>query len=455
MSVEEQYINLYKQHAGTIEKNSAGALNDARKAAFERFSKRGFPTKKDEEYLYTDIANSFAPDYGMNINAVDFNVNPYSSAHKYSVPGLNNRIYFVVNDQFYDKEQQPKAAPLPDGVIACSLKKAAAEHKDIVDKYYGKAAKDSKDGSVDFNTTFAEDGFFLYVPKGVKIPYPIQLVTLMTSNIDQLATCRNLIVIEDGAEAKLIDSIFAQNDHKFLANRVTEIFVGKGAKYEHYKVENTRSDMTNLSHIFMELEENSEALVNELTLQNGLTRNNVEVNFRGKNANLDLCGMAICDGEQHTDTDTLVNHWEGGCTTNELYKYVLDGKSTGCFSGTIMVAQDAQKTKAIQTNKNICLNKEARMYTRPHLEIYADDVICNHGATVGQLNNEEIFYLRSRGIPEPVAKMLLMFAFVNDVEEKIMIPELKDAIRMMVERKFRGEIESTCKGCASISACHS
>ena len=455
MSIEGQYIDIYKQYSGAIKKNSAGALNDVRDAAFERFSKRGFPTKKDEEYLYTNLAESFAPDFGMNINAVDFNVNPYENAHRYGVPGINNRIYFIINDQFYDKEEQPKAAELPEGVIICSLKKAAVEHKEIVDKYYGKASKDSKDGSVDFNTAFSEDGFFMYVPKGVKMPYPIQLTCLMTSGADQLATGRSLIIIEDDAEAKLVDSIFAQKELKFLANRVTEIFVGKRAKYEHYKVENTKRDMTNLNHVFIELEEGCNVLVNELTLLNGLTRNNVEVNFRGKDANLDLCGMALCDGEQHLDTNTIVNHWVGGCTTNELYKYVMNDKSTGCFSGTIMVAQDAQKTKGIQTNKSICLSKDARMYTRPHLEIYADDVICNHGATVGQLNNDEVFYLRSRGIPESVAKMLLMFAFVSDVEEKILIPELKDAVRMMVEKKFKGEVESTCKGCSSISACHS
>lgn len=452
MSVEQQYIDIFKDHIDDINNHSAGALNRYRCVAFEKFEETGFPTNKNEEYLYTDIAKAYETDYGVNVSGVEFPVEPYN-IFRCGVPGINTNLFFVVNDIFY-KSQKAKPAVLPDGVIACGLKDAAVKYGDIVDKYYAQLTNDSKDGNVNFNTAFAMDGFFLYVPEGVKIEQPIQLVNMMRSDVDMMANSRNLIIIGDGAEAKVLVCSHALDNKQFLANRVTEVFVGKHAKYEHYKLESSRQTMTNIETLIVREDEESDVLINDITLQNGLTRNNVRVDFKGKGAKLNLCGMAICDGEQHVDTDTVVNHWVGECETKELYKYVLNGKSVGSFSGRIMVAPDAQKTKAVQTNKNICLGHDARMHAKPHLEIYADDVICNHGATVGQLDDDAIFYLRSRGIPESVAKMLLMFAFVDDVENEINVPALKDTIKMMIERRFRGEADSACSGCSSKQACN-
>lgn len=451
MSVEQQYIDLYNKNRDVIFQHSAGALNDLRDEAFRRFAEGKFPTTEDEDYQHTDMSKLFMPDYGMNVAAVEFPINPYE-IFRCGVPGINSHLFFVINDLFYNKPQS-NAEALPNGVIACSLKKAAVEHKDLVDKYYGKALPKKHDEVVDFNTAFAEDGFFFYVPKGVAIDQTIQLVNIMRADIDMMANSHNLIIIDDEASAKLLVCAHTIDDKKFLANRVTEVFVGNNAHYEHYKLESTKADMTNIGSLFVHQAADSDVLINEVTLQNGLTRNNVVVDFEGENANLNLCGMAITDGNQQVDTNTLVNHNVGHCTTNELYKYVLQGKAVGNFSGKIMVAPDAQKTKAIQTNKNICLDHEARMYAKPHLEIYADDVICNHGATVGQLDENEIFYLRSRGIPEAEAKMLLMFAFVSDVEEQIRVPALRDTIKMMIERRLRGQADSACTGCSSKTSC--
>jgi Fe-S cluster assembly protein SufD len=206
--------------------------------------------------------------------------------------------------------------------------------------------------------------------------------------------------------------------------------------------------MNNIGSLFIEQQASSSVLVNEVTLHNGLTRNNIRVDLRGENAEITLCGMAIGDKNQQIDTFTTINHLVPNCRSKELYKYVMDESSKGIFAGRIYVAKDAQKTEAFQTNKNICITPTARIKTKPQLEIYADDVKCSHGATVGQIDEAALFYMRSRGISEAEARMLLMFAFVDDVIELIKVPALKDNIRMLVEKRFRKEI-SHCEGCAT------
>ncbi|MDR1698459.1 MAG: Fe-S cluster assembly protein SufD, partial [Prevotellaceae bacterium] len=234
---------------------------------------------------------------------------------------------------------------------------------------------------------------------------------------------------------------------KFLANRITEVFVGENAHYEHYKLENTSTGMSNIGSLFVAQQASSEVLVNEITLHNGQTRNNVHIDLLGENAQITLCGMAITDQEQQVDNYTFINHAKPNCKSTELYKYVLNDQSQGAFAGRILVAKDAQKTQAFQINKNICMSRKAKMRTKPQLEIYADDVKCSHGATVGQLNDEALFYLRTRGISEKEARMLLMVAFVDEVLKNIHIPSLQDSIRLLVEKRFRGELVK-CEGCA-------
>ncbi len=442
--IKQQYINLYQEGKAMIEKHSAAVMNAKREAAFEEFCRLGFPSTKQEDFLYSDIAQWFAPDYGMNLNAIEIPVSPYEICHC-GVSGINSHLFFVVNDQFYVKTGH--APSLPEGVLAGSLRQFAQSHPDLVAKYYGKAAQTDKDGTVAFNTAFAQDGFFLYVPEGVHIEKPIQLINAVRADVDLLANSRNLIIIEKGAQAKVLVCAHTMNRKKFLANRVTEVFVGEKAHYEHYKLETTSKETTNIGSLFVEQAASSCVVVNDITLHNGATRNNVHINLAGEHAEITLCGMAIGDKEQHIDNNTFIHHAVPNCRSKELYKYVLDDKSRGAFAGKILVAKDAQKTQAFQTNKNICLTRDARMNTKPQLEIYADDVKCSHGATVGQLNDDALFYLRSRGISEAEARMLLMFAFVDDVIEHINLPALKENIRYLVEKRFRGEL-SRCESCA-------
>lgn len=442
--MEKQYIDLYQAHHDSIKKHAAPVTNVYRDAAFERFLSLGFPTPKLENYKYTDLSDVLSLDYGLNINRLDFPLDPYQ-VFKCDVPGILSYLYFVVNDGFYP-ETAVQNAGLPKEVIICSLKEASTQYPELVKKYYGKLSTQKEDGLIAFNGAFAQDGFFMYVPKNVQLDRPVQLVNIMRSDVDFMANAHNLIILEEGAKAQLLVCDHTVDDVRFVSNRVTEVFVGENAIYEHYKLENTHVKTTNLSTLLIEQKDSSNVLTNVMTLHNGITRNNIEIDLNGRNCETELCGMVIGDKKQNVDNFTSVLHNQPDCHSQELFKYVLDDVAKGAFTGKLYVAKDAQKTAAYQTNRNILLNHTAKMRTKPQLEIYADDVKCSHGATIGQLDDKALFYMRSRGIPVEEARLLLMFAFTADVIENIRIDALKDRMKMLVEKRLRGEL-SKCEGC--------
>jgi Fe-S cluster assembly protein SufD len=442
--MEQQYIDLYKQHHQNIKDHSAPAMNESRDAAFELFEKLRFPTPRLENYKYSDLKEPLSIDYGLNLNRITIPVNPYE-VFKCDVPGINSYLYFVVNDAFYPVNE-PNNKTLPKGVIVGSLKEIAISHPELLKDYFGKLSTTKNDGLVAFNGAFAQDGFFMYVPKGVVLDKPVQLVNIMRADVDFMANSHNLIILGEGAHAQLLVCDHTMDEVRFLSNRVTEVFVGENASYEHYKLENTHVKTTNLSTLLVDQKTSSNVLVNVITLHNGVTRNSIEIDLAGEHCETLLCGMVIADKKQQVDNFTYVMHNKPDCQSKELFKYVLDDESKGGFTGKILVAPDAQKTSASQINKNILLKKTAKMSTKPQLEIYADDVKCSHGATIGQLDETGKFYMQSRGIPEAEAKLLLMFAFTNDVIENIRIHSLKDRIKLLVEKRLRGEL-SKCEGC--------
>lgn len=442
--MEKQYIDLYQSHHDLIKKHAAAVTNTYRDAAFAKFQSLGFPTSKLENYKYTDLSEILSLDYGLNINRLDFPLDPYQ-VFKCDVPGILSYLYFVVNDGFYP-EPAVQNEGLPKEVIICSLKEASEKYPEIVNNYYGKLSVQKEDGLVAFNGAFAQDGFFMYVPKNVQLDRPVQLVNIMRSDVDFMANAHNLVILEEGAKAQLLVCDHTVDDVRFVSNRVTEVFVGENAFYEHYKLENTHVRTTNLSTLLIEQKASSNVLTNVMTLHNGVTRNTIEIDLNGENCETELCGMVIGDKKQNVDNFTSVLHNQPNCHSQELFKYVLDDVAKGAFTGKLYVAKDAQKTAAFQTNRNILLNRTAKMRTKPQLEIYADDVKCSHGATIGQLDDKALFYMRSRGIPFEEARLLLMFAFTADVIENIRIDALKDRMKMLVEKRLRGEL-SKCEGC--------
>ena len=444
MKPEQQYIDLFSQCEAMICRHSTEVMNAPRAAAFADFERLGFPTRKDENHKYTDVSKFFEPDYGLNLNRLDIPVNPYD-VFKCDVPNMSTSLYFVVNDAFYNRAL-PKSH-LPEGVLFGSLSELAAQHPELVKKYYGRLADTSKDGVTALNTALAQDGVLLYVPKNVVVERPIQLVNILRSDVNLMVNRRVLIVLEDGAQARLLVCDHAMDAVNFLATQVVEVFVGENAVFDLYELEETHTSTVRVSSLYVRQERNSNVLLNGMTLNNGTTRNTVKVTLAGEHAEINLCGMAITDKNQHVDNHTSIDHAVPSCTSNELFKYVLDDQATGAFAGLVLVRPGAQHTNSQQTNRNLCATREAHMYTQPQLEIYADDVKCSHGATVGQLDDAALFYMQQRGIPVHEARLLLMFAFVNEVIDTIRLDALRDRLHLLVEKRFRGEL-NRCQGCA-------
>ena len=456
-SSEQQYIDLYEQAREMIIKHAPESMNVVRDQAFEDFKAQGFPSKKVERYKYTDIAKLFAPDFGVNVNRLQIPVDPYEAFHC-DVPNLSTSLYFVVNDMFYRGKRKeeggtriPQAAPsLPEGVIVGSL----CDYPEIVGKYYARLAKTGEDAITALNTMLAQDGMLVYVPKNVKVDRAIQVINILKATPqnaqrvvpDLMVNRRVLIVLEENAEIKMLFCDHAADDRNFLATQVIEAYVGENASLDLYCMEETHHKNVRVSNVYIDQQANSRVNHNVITLHNGITRNKLDLTFSGEGAECQCYGCVIADKQQHVDNNTLITHRVPHCTSSELYKYVLDDQSTGAFAGRVLVEHGAQKTASQMTNQNLAASREARMYTQPMLEIYADDVKCAHGSTVGQLNDAALFYMRQRGISLQEARTLLQQAFINEVVDKMALEPLRDRLHYLIEKRFRGELNK-CAGC--------
>jgi len=464
MSSEQQYIELYEQARQVIFDHAPESMNAVRDEAFEDFCRQGFPSKKVERYKYTDIQKLFAPDYGVNLSRLQIPVDPYE-AFRCDVPNLSTSLYFVVNDMFYRGEKPeargeriPHANPhLPEGVIVDSLKEVFSHPSPLtshLSEYYAKLAKTSEDAVTALNTMLAQDGMLVYVPKNVKVDRAIQVINILKATPqnaqrqvpDLMVNRRVLIILEEGAEIKMLFCDHAADDRNFLATQVIEAYVGENASLDLYCMEETHHKNVRVSNVYIDQQANSRVNHNVITLHNGTTRNKLDLTFSGEGAECQCYGCVIADKQQHVDNNTLITHRVPHCTSNELYKYVLDDKAVGAFAGRVLVEHGAQKTSSQMTNQNLTATKEARMYTQPMLEIYADDVKCAHGSTVGQLNDAALFYMRQRGISLSEAKLLLQNAFINEVIDHMQLEPLRDRLHYLVEKRFRGELNK-CSGC--------
>lgn len=442
MSNEQEYINLFCEHRELIEKPCATLLNMARGKAFERFKAAGFPGIKEENWLHTNVAAQFATNYGMNLGRVQSEA-AARDIFTCDVPNLGTHKAYIVNDSF---QAAANSSSLPAGVLFGSLNTLAKENSALLEPYYNKLAADG-DAIAQFNTAFIQDGILLYIPRNTEISETIQIVSLLQTNVEMMSNRRMLIILEEGAKASLLMCDHSSTAHKSLSTQVSEVYVGTGASLDIYEMEETSESNSRVAHLFVKQEADSHFNHCNVTLTNGFTRNYVNVMLAGKGGNTNITGLAIGDRKQHTDNRTLVTHRASHCTSNELYKYILDEESVGVFAGKMLIEPDAQQTISQQTNRNLCLTSCAHMYAQPQLEIYADDVKCSHGSTVGQLDESALFYMQQRGIPKEEARHLLMYAFAGEVIENIKIEALRDRLHMLVEKRFRGEL-NRCKGCS-------
>ncbi|MBR1547227.1 MAG: Fe-S cluster assembly protein SufD [Prevotella sp.] len=433
---EQQYIDLYRQARNMICQHSCEVMNRERDMAFERFAAAGFPSQKVERYKYTDVQALFAPNYGLNLNRLEIPVDPYR-AFRCDVPNLSTSLYFVVNDAFYSKVMPN--AHLPEGVTIGSLREHACHR-------YNLLAGKSQDAVTDLNTILAQDGLYVHVARGVKADRALQVINILRSDVDLMVNRRVLIELEEGAELKMLFCDHAADDRRFLTTQVIEAFVGEGASLDLYCLEETHYKNVRVSNVYIDQQRDSRVNHNVITLHNGVTRNRLDLTLSGEGAECQCYGCVIADKQQHVDNNTLITHSVPHCTSSELYKYVLDDKATGAFAGRVLVEHGAQKTTSQMTNQNLCATSDARMYTQPMLEIYADDVKCAHGSTVGQLNDAALFYMRQRGISLAEARLLLQNAFINEVIDHMQLEPLRDRLHHLVEKRFRGELNK-CTGC--------
>ena len=441
-----QYLDLYAHHREAIDARAPEAFNRLRPAASEALRRAArLPRKGDEGYARTDMAAMFAPDFGINIMRVPAPVDVAASL-RCDVPNISTLMGVVAGDEF-----RPTATlqrNLPDGVRLMSLAEAARREPQLVEAYLGRLSADG-DAAVQLNTLLAQDGVLLHVAAGVQCDKPLQLINIFNAGVPSMAVRRVLVVLERGASASLLVCDHSQrSDVDYLASEVTEIFLAPGAALDYCHLEESTPRTARSAALFAALDADSRLGLNGTTLTCGATRNSYAIHLNAPGAEARVAGMVIGSDAQHTDNDILVCHHAPRCHSSQLFKYILDDDASGAFRGLIRVDHGAAFTDAYQTNRNLLASTRATMHTEPQLEIYCDEVKCGHGATTGQLDPQALFYMRTRGIPEAEARMMLMQAFMADVIDTVTLPTLHDRLRMLVERRLSGDR----RGCGDCTA---
>lgn len=445
MNALNQYIELFKDNSDLIDRHSATPINALRKDALQSLLSRPLPKADSDNYENCDLNSMLLPDYGMNLAKINIDVN-LRNTFRCDVPTLSTRLSMLVNDTYAKSAGDWN---LPEGVEVSSLREVAIKNPNLISRYYGKSA-DIGNPMVALDTLFAQDGYFLHVKEGVKLSAPLQLVNILESSVPLMAVRRLLIIVENDAEAKLLVCDHTQNPEvDFLNLETVEIFIGKNASFDYYSLEESSPKTTRISTLYLEQDSGSKVSIDGLTLFNGKTRNEYYCRFTGENAELKLYGLAIEDESREISTYTRISHDVPQCKSDELFKYTVDDQSSASFTGRIYVDYGANGTEAYQANRNIVGSDSAKIKSRPELEIYNDDVKCSHGSAIGQLDPMQLFYMRTRGLDENDAKLLLKQAFMADVIENIGIPSLRDKLHIMIERRFAGE-KSACRNCTAI-----
>lgn len=436
------FKGIYSSQKGVFDTHFPEYVSQMRHSAVETFEKMGLPLKRAEQYKYTNIEQLFNKEYSTITNDKNISLD-IEDVFQCDVPRIIADNLLIVNG-FYSKFNTVNGWQ-ESGIWAGSLQKAFVEIPQIMQTHFGKYIT-IQDGLSALNQGLFTDGFVLYVPKNKSAQKPIQVINVQVSHENSILNTRNLIVIEDEGKADVIFCEHTLSKSEFLTNSLTEVYVGKKSVYNHVTLQNENDGSAHITSTFIYQESESKVSTNTLSLHGGTIRNNFIVTLDGEGADHNSYGLSITDISQHVDNNVFVNHAKPNCTSNQLYKSILDNDSTGAFTGRILVSRDAQKTKAYQRNSSLLLNDSARMNSRPQLEIYADDVKCSHGATVGQLDQDALFYMRARGIPFEEARQLLMFAFAHEIIGQIPEPAIQERIDHMVSKRLRGEL-ARCNNC--------
>lgn len=421
---------------------SGEVMNRCREEAVRQFEALGGLPDGTEEYRYTDLKPIFGRDYHVAFRPAAKQGS--GAGFRCAVPGLQTGIVLTENG-WYMNGGEPVA--WPEGMIVCGMREACLRYPELVAAHYNRHVPSVlKDGTIPLNTAFAEDGLFVYIPKNGVAKVPLQLVNLLRANGDLMAFQRNLVVLEAGAQATMLVCDHTLSEHRFLMNSATEVALGEGARLDYYRVQNRHNGASQVNTMTVDVGANASFESNIVTLYGGFVRNNQYVTLGGEGGECRLYGVYILDKSQHVDNFTVIDHVAPRCTSDEHFKGVMDDSSVADFAGCIRVAPGAEKTEAYQANNNLLLTDTARVNTKPQLIIDADDVKCSHGATVGQMDEEALFYLRSRGIGLAEARLMMMFGFAHDIVSRVKLEPLRAEIDKLIDKRFRGEF-SKCHNC--------
>ena len=429
MDLKEKLVSSFMAFESQVDVDSY--VHGIRTEAIKTFETTGFPTKKEEAWKYTSLNKILKHDYSVfpkQENALE-----YRDIKKYFIHDIDTYKIVFIDGRYSSHLSQTTH----DGMDVCLMSAALSKPKYrlVIENYFNKAA--TNDSLSSLNTAFSSEGAFIHIPKNKLVEKPIQIVHFSTGNESALMLQpRNLIVVDENSHVQIIERHQSLTENSVLTNSVTEVFANKRAIIDYYKIQNDNQHASLIDNTFIKQKQESHASVHTFTFGGNLTRNNLNFYQHGERIDSTLKGVTIIGDKQHVDHNTLVHHIEPNCESHQDYKGIFDDNATGVFNGKVVVEKEAQKTNAFQANNNILVSDKSSINTKPQLEIFADDVKCSHGCTIGQLDEDALFYMKTRGIPEKEAKALLMYAFANNVLESVKIPEIKARITKLIATKL-------------------
>lgn len=429
MDLKEKLISSFLAFENQTDLDSP--IHDVRCEAIKTFEEKGFPSKRDEAWKYTSLNSVLKHDYSVfpkQENALEYN-----EVKKYFIHDIDSFKIVFIDGKYSSHLSQTTH----DGMDICLMSAALTKpkYRILIENYFNKIA--SKDSLTSLNTAFSSEGAYIHIPKNKLVQKPIQILHFSTGHEAALMLQpRNLIVVDENSHVQIIERHQSLTDNPILTNSVTEVFTNKRAIVDYYKIQNDNENASLIDNTFIKQKQESVASVHTFSFGGNLTRNNLNFYQNGERIDSTLKGVTIIGNKQHVDHNTLVHHIEPNCESHQDYKGIFGNNATGVFNGKVIVNKEAQKTNAYQANNNILISDKATVNTKPQLEIFADDVKCSHGCTIGQLDESAMFYMRSRGIPEKEAKALLMYAFSNNVLSSVKIPEIKQRITKIIATKL-------------------
>lgn len=429
MELKDKLLSSYIAFEDNVDTNSA--VHEIRSKAFQNFEKLGFPSKKLEAWKYTSLNAVLKEDYSLfpdRVEAIEL-----ADVKKYFIHEIDTYKVVFINGKYSSFLSQTTHEKYDVCLMSSALNNP--KYKAVIDKYFNKVAK--KDNLTSLNTAFATEGAYIHIPKNTEVKKPIQIINFVTGS--QSATMvqpRNLIVVGENSQVQIIERHQSLTSNAVLTNSVTEIFADTAANVDYYKIQDDEVTASLVDNSYIEQQSKSVVAVHTFSFGGNITRNNLNFYQKGEYIDSILKGITISEGKQHIDHHTLVHHITPNCESHQDYKGIYDERSTAVFNGKVIVEKEAQKTNAYQQNNNILLSDKATINAKPQLEIFADDVKCSHGCTIGQLDEDALFYMQQRGIPKKEGKALLMFAFANTVLESVKIPEVKQRITKIIAQKL-------------------